>query len=582
MTGGQGKVRNWCSSQENYGPVRSVRIKGSPEVLAALSTGESGKRMLGMSLNVLLAFLAVSPTARLMRGLFDDTFAGIHQMAWFDWAMLIPYFTVLIVLSVYGIHRYDMIRTYFKHRKNATDEAPLSFEQRPPITIQLPIYNERYVVERLIEEVVKVQYPKELLQIQVLDDSVDDTAPFAEALLERYRALGYPIEYHHRADRHGFKAGALQEGLQTATGEFIAIFDADFCPPADFLMRTVHFFADPAIGVVQTRWSYLNRDYSFLTEVEAMLLDGHFILEHGARSRSGLFFNFNGTAGILRKRMIDDAGGWQHDTLTEDSDLSYRAQLKGWRFVYLPGLECPSELPVEMHGFQVQQSRWAKGLTQVARKLLPTILRADIPKRVKAEAFLHLTPNISYPLMIVVSALMLPVMIVRFYMGWMQMVFLDLPLIAASFWSISLFYVVAQRELYPKNWKRTVLMLPMLMAIGVGLTIINTRAVLEAIFGVETSFVRTPKYAIGEKPVKLENKKYRRRSGWLPYMEIAVGTYFLGMIVFAITTYNFLSIPFLTLFVFGYYWAGFSTIYQEHQSRLRWMKARDLAVARQA
>ena len=545
-----------------------------------MSTGESGKRMLGMSLNVLLAFLAVSPTARLMRGLFDDTFAGIHQMAWFDWAMLVPYFTVLIVLSVYGIHRYEVIRTYFKHRKNVTDEAPLSFEHLPPITIQLPIYNERYVVERLIEEVVKVEYPKELLQIQVLDDSVDDTAPFAEALVERYRALGYPIEYHHRADRHGFKAGALQEGLQTATGEFVAIFDADFCPPPDFLYRTVHHFADPKVGVVQTRWSYLNRDYNFLTEVEAMLLDGHFILEHGARSRAGYFFNFNGTAGMLRKSMITDAGGWQHDTLTEDSDLSYRAQLKGWRFVYLPGLDCPSELPVEMHGFQVQQSRWAKGLTQVAKKLLPSILRAKLPARVKAEAFLHLTPNFSYPLMIVVSALMLPVMIVRFYMGVWQMVFIDLPLIAASFWSISLFYVVAQRELYPKHWKRSILLLPMLIAVGVGLTVINTRAVLEALFGVQTAFARTAKYNVGDRPVNLEIKKYRRRSGWLPYAEILVGLYFVAMVVFAVQTANFFAIPFLLLFVFGYWWAGFVTLYQEHQNWLRWLRQRKLELSR--
>jgi cellulose synthase/poly-beta-1,6-N-acetylglucosamine synthase-like glycosyltransferase len=221
-----------------------------------------------------------------------------------------------------------------------------------------------------------------------------------------------------------------------------------------------------------------------------MLLDGHFILEHGARSRAGYFFNFNGTAGILRRRTIEDAGGWQHDTLTEDSDLSYRAQLKGWRFVYLPGLDCPSELPVEMHGFQVQQSRWAKGLTQCARKLLPAILKANLPWRVKLEAFMHLTPNISYPLMLVVSALLLPVMIVRFYMGVWQMVFLDLPLIAASFWSISAFYVVAQRELYPRHWKRSVLLLPMLMAVGVGLTVVNTRAVLEALFGISSPFAR--------------------------------------------------------------------------------------------
>jgi cellulose synthase/poly-beta-1,6-N-acetylglucosamine synthase-like glycosyltransferase len=531
---------------------------------------------------VLLALLIHrSPADRLIQNFLNNPFAHIHQLAWFDWALLIPYFTVLAVLSVYGLHRYDLIRTYFKHRKD-TAAVPKRYQQLPPVTIQLPLYNERYVVERLIDEVVKIEYPEGLLQIQVLDDSTDDTAPFAEALVERYRALGCPIEYHHRPNRHGYKAGALQEGLRMATGEMVAVFDADFCPPPDFLNRTIHHFTDPTVGVVQTRWSYLNRDYNFLTEVEAILLDGHFILEHGARSGAGYFFNFNGTAGILRKQMIDDAGGWQHDTLTEDSDLSYRAQLKGWRFVYMPGLDCPSELPVEMHGFQVQQSRWAKGLTQVAKKLLPAILKADISKRVKAEAFMHLTPNISYPLMIVISALMLPVMIVRFYMGVWQMVFLDLPLIAASFWSISLFYVVAQRELYPKNWKRTIFLLPMLMAVGVGLTIVNTRAVLEALFGVETGFVRTPKYAIGDRPMKLENKKYRRRSGWLPYAELAVGTYFLGMVAFAVQTYNYLSIPFLALFVFGYYWAGFSTLYQEYQSKLQWLKQRNLALARQA
>src|SRR4051794_15476083 len=406
-----------------------------------------------MSSSLLLALLVNrSPTERLIQNILNNPFVGIHQLAWFDWAMLIPYFTVLIVLSVYGLHRYEIIRTYFKHKKNATREPVKRFYPLPSVTIQLPLYNERYVVERLIEETVKMDYPRELLQIQVLDDSTDETAPFAEAMVERYRALGYPVEYLHRTNRHGFKAGALQEGLKSATGEMVAVFDADFIPPADFLMRTIHHFTDPKVGVVQTRWSYLNRDYNFLTEVEAMLLDGHFILEHGARSRAGLFFNFNGTAGILRRRAIEDAGGWQHDTLTEDSDLSYRAQLAGWRFVYLPGLDCPSELPVEMHGFQIQQSRWAKGLTQVAKKLLPRILKADIPKRVKFEAVMHLTPNISYPLMIVLSALMLPVMIVRFYMGVFQMFFLDMPLIIASFWSISAFYIVAQRELYPKNW----------------------------------------------------------------------------------------------------------------------------------
>ena len=513
---------------------------------------------------------------------FDPTFAGIHQLAWFDWALMIPYFSVLIILSAYGLHRYEMIRGYLKHKKRLTD-PPNLFEQLPRVTIQLPLYNEKFVVERLLEETLKMRYPRELFQVQVLDDSTDETHPFAESLCARYQAMGHPVEYRHRTNRHGYKAGALQAGLESATGELIAVFDADFIPPEDFLERTVHYFSDPKVGVVQTRWSYLNRHYNLLTEVEAMLLDGHFVLEHGARFGGGLFFNFNGTAGILRREMIQDAGGWQHDTLTEDSDLSYRAQLKGWKFVYIPDVECPSELPVEMNGFQVQQSRWSKGLTQVAIKLLPTILRADLPRRVKMEAIFHLTPNISYPLMIVVSALMLPVMIIRFYMGWLQMLFIDMPLIIASFWSITAFYMLAHRELYPKTWKRGIFMVPVLMAAGVALTISNTRAVLEALFRVQTAFARTPKFAIeGSQKVQLQASKYRSRSGWLPFAELAIGTYFLAMMAFAVETYNFLALPFLAIFVSGYYWAAFASLWQDFQGRLRWRKQRKLQLGRSA
>lgn len=525
--------------------------------------------------------ILATPGAGVFDALFDNTFAGIHHLEWFDWALLIPYFGTLFILSIYGLHRYEVIREYMRVRKKLPSEPPSRFDALPRITIQLPIYNERFVVERLIEEVARIEYPRELLQIQVLDDSTDDTHAFTERLVAGYRAAGVPIEYHHRTNRRGFKAGALQEGMRSATGEFIAIFDADFVPPRDFLMRTIHWFADPGVGVVQTRWAYLNRHYSLLTEVQAMLLDGHFVLEHVARFGNGLFFNFNGTAGILRRAMIEDAGGWQHDTLTEDSDLSYRAQLKGWRFVYLPEIECPSELPVEMYGFQVQQSRWAKGLTQVAKKLLPAILRSKAPGRVKVEAFLHLTPNISYPLMLIVSALTLPVMIVRFYMGVFQMAMIDLPLIVASFWSISAFYVIAHRELFPKEWKRAFAFLPALIAAGIALTLINAHAVLEALFGYKTEFARTPKYAVGEQKTKLLAPKYRRRSGWLPYAEIAVGTYFVAMIAFAIDTYNFFAIPFLILFVAGYYWAAFATLYEEWQGRLAWQRARKLAEATQ-
>ena len=345
----------------------------------------------------------------------------------------------------------------------------------------------------------------------------------------------------------------------------------------DFLTRTIHFFTAPDVGVVQTRWSYLNKEFNILTQVEAMLLDGHFVLEHGARCGSGLFFNFNGTAGVLRRSMIDDAGGWQHETLTEDSDLSYRAQLEGWRFVYVPAVDCPSELPVDTYGFQVQQARWAKGLTQVAMKLLPRILKADLPLRVKVEAFMHLTPNISYPLMIIVSMLMLPVMIVRFYMGLFQMVTIDLPLIIASFWSISAFYLYAQRELYPKSWWKAIVFLPMLMAAGVALTISNSKGVIEALLGIKSAFARTPKYAIGSQKSKIAPTAYQRKSGWLPWAEIVIGIYFAGMINFAVDTYNFFAIPFLLLFVCGYFWAGVSTLRQEYRDQLQWQRARKLS-----
>ena len=529
-------------------------------------------------------FAANTPSfgAKVWIALNDNTFKGIHRLQLFDWAIMVPYFAVLLILSMYGLHRYAMIRGYFRHRKKIFQApAPVTTGPLPRVTIQLPIYNEQYVVERLLASVCEIEYPRELLDIQVLDDSTDETHPFTQRLCAEYTANGFPVEYIHRTNRHGYKAGALQNGLLTAKGEVVAVFDADFVPPKDFLMRAVGPFADPNVGMVQTRWTYLNRHYNVLTEVQAMLLDGHFVLEHVAREGEGKFFNFNGTAGILRKSMIDDAGGWQHDTLTEDSDLSYRAQLKGWRFVYLPQIECPSELPVDTYSFQVQQSRWAKGLMQVAIKLLRNILKSDAPFKVKAEAFFHLTPNISYPLMIVVSTLMLPVMIVRFYMGWFEMVVIDLPLIAASFWSISAFYMLAHRELYPKTWKRGFLFLPALMAAGVALTIINTRAVIEAFIGYQTAFARTPKYAIATSDkVKLEAVKYKSRSGWLPYAEIALGCFFSAIVAYAIESFNYSAVPFILLFVGGYFWAGFSTLWHEYKSKLAFERALALQRAR--
>ena len=319
------------------------------------------------------------------------------------------------------------------------------------MTVQLPIFNEQFVVERLVDAVCRLQYPLDKLDVQLLDDSTDETQAVAQAWSNTMPRKAFPITYHHRTNREGFKAGALAEGMKTAKGEFIAIFDADFVPPEDFLLRTIHHFTDPKIGMVQTRWTHINRNYSFLTEVEAILLDGHFVLEHSGRARSGVFFNFNGTAGMWRRSAIEEAGGWQHDTLTEDTDLSYRAQLKGWKFIYLQDVECPAELPVEMTAFKTQQARWAKGLIQTSKKILPSVMKSDQPFRVKLEAWYHLTANLSYPLMVVLSVLLLPAMIIRFYQGWFQMLYIDLPLFMASTFSISSFYLVSQRELFPKK-----------------------------------------------------------------------------------------------------------------------------------
>jgi cellulose synthase/poly-beta-1,6-N-acetylglucosamine synthase-like glycosyltransferase len=390
----------------------------------------------------------------------DQTFQGLYHWNWFDLALLIPYFAVMIVLSVYGIHRYTLCYLYHKYRKNYDPNPKGHFDALPRVTVQLPIFNEQFVIDRLIESVCAMEYPREKLEIQVLDDSTDETTAVASAIVERYAALGYPIVYIHRTNRYGFKAGALDAGLKVGKGEFVAIFDADFVPPPDWLMNVIHHFTDPEIGMVQTRWTHLNREYSMLTRIEAILLDGHFILEHGARSRTGDFFNFNGTAGMWRRKAIFDGGGWQHDTLTEDTDLSYRSQMAGWKFKYLPEIECPSELPIEMTAFKTQQARWAKGLIQTSIKLLPVIFRSNVSRRIKIEAVYHLTANMSYPLMVIMSALLMPAMICRFYQGWFQMLLIDVPLFAASSFSIAVFYVASQRVLFPKNWMRTFLYLP--------------------------------------------------------------------------------------------------------------------------
>src|SRR3954454_22833712 len=475
--------------------------------------------------------------------------------------ILVLYFFVLSILAIYGWHRYYLVYLYTKHKGPAALPPP-PLRVLPRVTIQLPIYNEMYVADRLIDAVCEMDYPRELLEIQVLDDSIDETTDIAELAVRRHAARGFDISYVHRVDRRGYKAGALEAGLKLAKADYIAIFDADFIPPADFLLKTLPHFGDPQTGMVQARWGHINQDYSLLTKVQAILLDAHFVLEHGGRNRAGCFFNFNGTAGVWRREAIDTAGGWQHDTLTEDLDLSYRAQLIGWKFKFLPHVVSPAEVPVEMNSFKSQQHRWAKGSIQTCMKLLPRILRSNQPLSVKAEAFFHLTANFNYLLMSLLSVLMFPAMWVRYNMGWTEMLLIDIPLFAAATLSVCNFYIVSQRELYP-DWRSRLKYLPFLMSIGIGLCVNNTRAVLEALFGKQSEFARTPKYGIEREGDEWVGKKYHQSVGVQPFIELALGLYFTGTVFYALINQIYGTLPFLMLFQIGFLYTGLLSILQQ-------------------
>ncbi|MBP1633504.1 MAG: pgaC 3 [Acidobacteria bacterium] len=472
------------------------------------------------------------------------------------------YFFVLSILAVYGWHRYHLVYLYMKHKGRQVAE-PAAPQEWPEVTIQLPLFNEMYVVDRLLQAVCRMDYPRERLEIQVLDDSTDETQEIARLAVQRYAAQGFDIKYLHRDDRTGFKAGALDAGLRVARGAFVAIFDADFVPKPDFLRRTVPHFADPNVALVQARWTHLNGDYSLLTKVQSILLDAHFVLEHGGRNRSGRFFNFNGTAGIWRREAIASGGGWQHDTLTEDLDLSYRTQLEGWRFVFLPDVEAPAEVPVEMNAFKSQQHRWAKGSIQTCLKLLPRILQSNAPLAVKVEAFFHLTANFNYLLMVVLSVLIFPSMIIRYNMGWYEMLLVDVPLFFAATASIANFYLVSQRELYP-DWKTRLKYLPFLMSIGIGLAINNSRAVVEALLDKQSEFARTPKYGVVRRDSEdWTTKKYRQSVAVQPIIEVLLGLYFTWTVFYALANQIYATVPFLMLFQIGFLYTGVLSVVQQ-------------------
>lgn len=478
---------------------------------------------------------------------------------------MVTYTAVLLVIATFGLHRWVLVMLYYRHRNTAT-EPRQHFDELPMVTIQLPMYNEQYVARRIIEKVLQIDYPRDRLQIQVLDDSTDDTVSIAAAAVEAAKAQGFDIEYIHRQDRTGYKAGALANGMSSAKGEFVTIFDADFMPEPDILQRSIHHFTDPKVCVVQTRWEHINRHDSMLTRSQAIFLDGHFIIEHIARNRSGRFMSFNGTAGTWRRRAIEDAGGWQHDTLTEDMDLSYRAQLRGWRFVFLPQLTAPAELPPDMNAFKAQQHRWTKGGTQTAIKLLPKIWASKVPLKAKIEATFHLTSFAVHIFVLALVLMLFPAIYIRTLPiedGSIWRAVVDVGIFMLATLSASTFYVASQFELFG-TWRDTLKYLPFLMALGIGMSVSNTKAVLEALFGRKSEFVRTPKFGAGDAAYEQHKQSLatRRRRDLLPYAELGMGLYVSFCLVVSLLRFRAsLGAPFLVMFAVGFFYVSILSLH---------------------
>ncbi|MCJ7543869.1 MAG: glycosyltransferase family 2 protein [Phycisphaerae bacterium] len=484
-------------------------------------------------------------------------------------ALFMSVYTIAVLMvSVYGLHRYLLVFLYYRHHKKEPRPKG-TFRELPPVTVQLPMYNEQCVARRIIEHACRIDYPRDKLQIQVLDDSTDDTVEIARQAVSRAKAQGFDVEYLHRSDRWGFKAGALENGLKSAKGDFIAIFDADFIPEPSFLHRSIHYFTDPKVCAVQTRWEHLNRTDSLLTRSQAIFLDGHFAIEHVARNRSDRFMSFNGTAGTWRRSAIEASGGWQHDTLTEDLDLSYRAQLRGWKFVFLRELAAPAELPPEMNAFKAQQFRWTKGGAQTAMKLLPKLLMSHEPLKVKVEGFFHLTSFTMHLYMAIMVTLMLPAMGLRHLPGenplWRAGV--DIGVFVLATLSAAVFYCASQREL-TGGWRGTVKYLPIMMALGVGLCLSNTKALLEAFLKRKSEFVRTPKYGGRRGRLAVSLPPGRSRRDWLPYVEMLYGVYMLVCTVIgAIDRQSAVLTPFLAIFTFGFFYVSVSSLLAQRTGR---------------
>ncbi len=465
---------------------------------------------------------------------------------------LYAYAVVLGLLGIFGLHRLYLVallvRTSARTREVPLDEP----DEWPMVTVQLPVFNELYVVTRLLDAVAALDYPPERLEIQVLDDSSDGTSGAVADRAARLAEAGLIVHHLRRPKRIGFKAGALEAGMRVARGEFICVFDADFLPTPDFLRRAVPYLSDPEVGMVQARWSHLNRERSLLTKIQAIFLDAHFAIEHAARNQAGRYFNFNGTAGVWRRTAIEDAGGWQHDTLTEDLDLSYRAQLAGWRFVYLNDLEAPAELPESVGAFKSQQRRWTRGAVQTARKLLPRIWRAAVPVSTKLEATFHLTSNLAYVLMVALALLVFPAMVLRAQAIGTWVIWVEVPVLLFGTGSICVYFAVAQRAV-GRSWMGAALRLPALMALGAGLALNNTVAAIRGLGGPAGEFVRTPKTAAAAAVSSASaDERYVAPLGWLPWIELALTSYFFTVVVIAVQRGMWMGLPVLVLFLGGY------------------------------
>ena len=483
---------------------------------------------------------------------------------------VVIYTTDILFLFLFGLHSLLMVYLYHKNSKHCISDPNLKYSieenNLPEVTVQLPIYNEFYVVERLIDSVINLNYPKNKLEIQVLDDSNDETVGKVQSLVNFYSRQGYLISHIHRKERVGHKAGALEAGLNFSKGEFIAIFDADFLPESDFLLKTLPYFQDPEIGMVQTRWGHINQNYNTLTKAQGYGIDGHFMIEQVARNANNLWMNFNGTAGIWRKECIYDAGGWEHDTLTEDFDLSYRAELKGWKFRYFKDIVCKAEIPAMISAYKSQQFRWCKGSIQTAIKLLPTIWKAKLGWKVKGEAIIHLINYSVCPLMIVNILLTAPLLLMEYWTGFS---FTDLPLtilfIAATLLSVGsigplVFYAFSQKEIYP-DWKSRLAFLPVMVMIGTGVSVVNTRAWLEAVLGIKSGFKRTPKLKIESNSDKLqERQKYKIPLDIHAVLELIMGIYCFLCVYISILVNKPFIIGFMIAYGLGFLFVSYNSI----------------------